>query len=310
MSARLACLLVLSFSLAACSGPGGSDPNDDTGEPGFVAASMTASATLEDDARDGNGALWVDGFLTTEVWLDIERVEINGPSGWVTLTEETRFFDLVAEANIATALGHAVLPSGTYQEIRLVLGGDSYLVIDGLVEPLTVPSGTSSGLKLKGPFTVVGGGVLTLALDLDLDDSLHVTGNGQWMMNPVVDIDVVDTGAADFVIGTVPSNSDLTLTLDDGAEVWLPAGSLPNAEVWFVRFPPTPTALSDWYALAPMEASLATGGVIWLPYRSELAFGGTLSVEGDGVVLDSWMDGNFVAADVYDLDAYRVIEEF
>lgn len=308
MTARLACLLVLSFSLAACSGPGGDSGSVD--DPGFVAASMTASATLQDETRDATGAVWVDGFLASELWLDIERVEINGPSGWVTLTEETRFFDLIAEANIATALGHAVLPSGTYQEIRLVLGGDSYVVADGLVEPLNVPSGTTSGLKLKGPFTVAGGGVLTLALDLDLDLSLRVTGNGQWMMNPVIGVDVVETGAADFVVGTVPSNSDLTLTLDDGAEVWLPAGSLPGAEVWFVRFPPTPTALSDWYALAPMDATLATSGVLWLPYRSELAYGGTLSVEADGFVLDSWIDGVFVAADIDALDAYRVIEEF
>lgn len=52
-------------------------------------------------------------------------------------------------------------------------------------EPVVVPSGT---LKLNREFCVPASGETTITLDFDGDKSIHQTGNGKYMMTPVVGV--------------------------------------------------------------------------------------------------------------------------
>ncbi len=308
-------LVTLSLLAAACAPPG--DVPQPEGQPGVATAAITADldgvTIVEADPADFPliQGVEIDGSLVSQIWLDISHVELNGPDGWIVLNDEPRWFDLLATADVSAALGHAVLPADTYQEIRLVLGEGSAIVVDGEYEPLTVPSGTSSGLKLKGPFTVPGGGVTHLTLDMDLGQSVRVNGNGSWRLQPVLHIEEVGTEASDMQVAVMTPGAPLSLELDDGARIDIPGDALSaEVEVWFVRFPPTPESISDWYGLAPMDIELSTAADLRLRYRPDVVDVevDSLVVVADGEPLPSLpaADTPFVAAELHEFASLRV----
>jgi hypothetical protein len=94
--------------------------------------------------------------------------------------------DLLALANGLTAtLGTANLPEGNYRAIHLLVNeGDSWLIeADGDSEDVKVPS---NRIKVITDFTVTSGGVSELVLDFDAAASLIKTGNGQYILRPVI----------------------------------------------------------------------------------------------------------------------------
>jgi hypothetical protein len=135
------------------------------------------------------------------VILVIREVAVHrdGPddAGWFTvpLTEST--FDLLLLQNgVFTNLGSEVVPAGHYTQVRLILASGSYVVVDGVRHDLFVPSGMQTGLKLIGGFDVPDGGLVDLGIDFDAARSIHVTGNGRYMLKPTARVHVVSTAAA------------------------------------------------------------------------------------------------------------------
>ncbi|MNQ91032.1 hypothetical protein D3C85_1063960 [compost metagenome] len=81
------------------------------------------------------------------------------------------------------------MPSGEITEIRLVLNDNgNTIVVDGTPSNLTTPSGQSSGwkVKLKANPTLVPGVTYSLLLDFDAAKSIVKTGNGKYILKPVV----------------------------------------------------------------------------------------------------------------------------
>ena len=133
-----------------------------------------------------------------QVNLEVIRIEIHASdnadstSGWSVISEDTTYVDLLTltEGNIAV-LADSTLPAGTYTQVRLVLGEQNTVMVDSLLHGLDFPSGSQSGLKLNHPFTINDGALYEFTLDFDVDRSIHLTGNGQYKMKPVIRI-VVD----------------------------------------------------------------------------------------------------------------------
>jgi len=95
-------------------------------------------------------------------------------------------------------LGVGTLPAGHYTQVRLTVTsvglyfdnaaggaacGDSIPAPAGAGGSVDVPSGV---VKLNRDFTVPAGGSTTMVLDFDGDKSMHETGNGRYMMSPVI----------------------------------------------------------------------------------------------------------------------------
>ncbi|MCB9673060.1 MAG: DUF4382 domain-containing protein, partial [Alphaproteobacteria bacterium] len=116
-----------------------------------------------------------------EVHVAWDRVEVaTAEDAWLTLSEAPAEVDLLALVDgLAEELALADLPVGDYTEIRLHLT-DAWVVVDGAVLPLDVPSGFTSGLKLKHDFTVPECGTLTLSLDWDVGAHFQERGNGTY----------------------------------------------------------------------------------------------------------------------------------
>lgn len=79
------------------------------------------------------------------------------------------------------------MPPGTLNQIRLVLGSDNTVVIDGETFPLRTPSAQQSGLKLKVNHELEAGYTYNFLLDFDVDRSIVIAGNsGNINLKPVI----------------------------------------------------------------------------------------------------------------------------
>jgi hypothetical protein len=83
-------------------------------------------------------------------------------------------------------LADSTLPTGHYTQVRLILGARNTVMVDGVLHDLRIPSSMNTGLKLNHPFTINDGALYEFTLDFDADRSIHMTGNGQYMMRPVI----------------------------------------------------------------------------------------------------------------------------
>jgi hypothetical protein len=116
-------------------------------------------------------------------------------NNWIIVSTEEQGFDLLAlQDGKFDLLASANLPAGIYSQIRLkIVEGDAqnpktYVQIGEQKFPLTIPSGTSSGLKLTHPFKVEAGAQTVLYLDFDAARSVHQTGNDQYKLKPTIAI--------------------------------------------------------------------------------------------------------------------------
>lgn len=124
------------------------------------------------------------------VKVEIVGMEINTDNGWVTLPlETTGVYNLLdfTNGNSLQLLNDTVLEPVTISELRLILGTNNTVVVDGKTYDLVTPSGQTSGYKVKmEPQSLEPGGIYRLVIDFDAEKSVHETGNGKYMLKPVV----------------------------------------------------------------------------------------------------------------------------
>jgi hypothetical protein len=180
MRKHLAALLLLLLGVLVVLAGCGSDRNTST-RPGFgsVHIRMTDAPADYDQVN----------IVVREVRVhQAGNGDGSEDDGWIVIPITETTFDLLLLRNgVSTTLGISEnVPVGHYDQIRLVLGSGSNVVVDGVTHPLTVPSGMQSGLKINGEFDVVEGETRELLLDFDAANSIHVTGNGKYMLHPVI----------------------------------------------------------------------------------------------------------------------------
>ena len=223
---RMSLLLILLLGLGALAGCN-DDPTDPGDQPpGTLRLSLTDAPTP------------IEGVEALHLVLSAVRVNDSSDDeeGWYdilpdTLTREERTVDLLEYSNGETFLiGEELLPAGTYEQIRLVLESAT-VTVNSVVYPLTVPSGTTSGLKLVGEFEVVSDTVIGLVLDFDVGRSLIATppGSTNFKLKPVIRVVAEELSGA--VEGTVlPVDIDamvmaVSADLADTATVYAEAGT-------------------------------------------------------------------------------------
>ena len=127
-----------------------------------------------------------------EVNIDIQGVQIhsNGGeqnNGWISLNVTPGVYNLLELTNgLDTLLGTLDLPAGRVSQIRLVLGDNNTIKVDGETSELSTPSGQQSGLKLNLNANLKEGIVYKVLLDFDVARSIVTTGNGGYSLKPVI----------------------------------------------------------------------------------------------------------------------------
>lgn len=140
------------------------------------------------------GKAVVKVFLTDDpgdyqqVNIDLLQVRIKTKdTSWVDLNTNQGVYDLLQyQAGDDTLIVNDSLPPGEIQELRLVLGEDNTIMVDSVMYPLTIPSGQSSGLKIKLQKLMVSDSLTDITIDFDVDESVVKTGNGTYQLKPVI----------------------------------------------------------------------------------------------------------------------------
>lgn len=110
----------------------------------------------------------------------IERVELLGDGERVILlADEPQPFDLLTLQNgVTVLLADLDVPDGTYHQVRIVVHETAMVVFDdGTEEPLKVPSGAQTGIKVNLPDLIIDEDVVEVTIDFDLEASFVKRGN-------------------------------------------------------------------------------------------------------------------------------------
>jgi len=111
----------------------------------------------------------------------------------------SRTCDLKQLEGAQDILGTGALTAGMYTQIRLLITaaalydtpaapGACAPTIDPPGEPIGEVEVPSGEVKLNRPFELAEDGMTTIVLDFDGDQSIHETGNGRYIMQPVITV--------------------------------------------------------------------------------------------------------------------------
>jgi hypothetical protein len=181
-----------------------------------VAAILGALACSDSPSSPSGNSATFNLRLTDSPFSDARAVLVTfsevtahrSESDWTTLPfaggATARTCDLKKLENSEDVLGTGPLPAGKYTQVRLVVQSARLYFENPSTGPacastITPPAGTMSDLripsgevKLNRGFTLEADKPTTMVIDFDGDKSIHQTGNGTYMMNPVIGITRVD----------------------------------------------------------------------------------------------------------------------
>ena len=125
----------------------------------------------------------------TELMVNFGKIQLvpsdDSESGIVTLSEDGGSIDILTLRNgVTDVLADKSVPDGTYHQLRLIIS-DATITIDGTDHPVTIPSGTQTGLKINidPPLQAASGQSSVITMDFDARRVIQ-TGNGQYKLGP------------------------------------------------------------------------------------------------------------------------------
>ena len=165
----------------------------------IVVIITTSIISCKKEANSKNSAPHLKVYLTDApasydaVLIDVKDVQINltndSVSGWQSLSNVAvgtyNLLDLVNGND--TLLADSDVPNGgTISQVRLVLGTNNFVVVNGNSINLTTPSAQQSGLKINVHQRLDSGFLYNLVLDFDAARSIVKTGNNRYILKPVI----------------------------------------------------------------------------------------------------------------------------
>ncbi len=111
----------------------------------------------------------------------------TGQSIWYDLATQAGTYDLLQLQNgLDTLVVNDSLPPGELKEIRLVLGEQNTIMVDSVLQPLKVPSGSTSGFKIKLNQMLIRDSLSQITIDFDAGESIVARGNSSYLLKPVI----------------------------------------------------------------------------------------------------------------------------
>ena len=117
----------------------------------------------------------------TKVNIDIQDIEVHG-ARWLDIASKVNkgVYNLLDFTDgRETVFTSTEYPAGKINQIRLILGPDNSVEIDGETHPLETPSAQQSGLKLLLNAELTAGITYAILLDFEAAKSIVKTGSGQ-----------------------------------------------------------------------------------------------------------------------------------
>ena len=188
---------LISVGLVSCN-------DDDSDGSSSEMANLSIRMT---DAPGDYDAVFIDvqGIeIQLEADDDLDATDDDGTEGseWVTVEDvNTGIYDLLElTGGVSQLLADTEIEAGYVGQMRLILGPDNTVVVDGETKALNTPSAQQSGLKLQLNQRLEGGENYAFLLDFDVEQSIVETGNGGYNLKPVIRLSA--EANAGMVVGT------------------------------------------------------------------------------------------------------------
>ena len=184
-----------------------------------------SSCTKDNNSMNQGGTTEMSVSLTDgpgnydNVNIDLQDVEvITEAEGPRMLDTKTGIYDLLQFSNGEdTVVATGTMKIGGISQIRLILGDNNTVVVDGVSYHLITPSAQQSGLKLQLHDELVAGVKYALTLDFDATQSIVQQGNGDYLLKPV--IRVVNEAISGSIHGVVtPGTLRATITAEGNGQ--------------------------------------------------------------------------------------------
>ena len=152
------------------------------------------------------------------IGIEVKASTDPGEGGWTTMPMPVSpvTYNLLEFTNgMETLLSTFELPAGKVSQLRLKLGANNSIVVNGVASalPLEVPSGQESGLKFNIHADLVGGVEYKLWIDFDCLRSVVVNGAGDYILKPVIrTFTEATSGAIKGVVSPVAANATIQAT--------------------------------------------------------------------------------------------------
>ncbi len=210
------------------------------------------------------------------VYIDVQGVEVKtSDGGTYNLTTDAQIYNLLELSNgVSVIIASDDIQSANVSQIRLILGDNNSIVVDGQTYPLATPSAQQSGLKLLVHQELEANVQNTILIDFDAHSSIVVEGNGSYSLKPVLrEVNVQVTGSISGSISTTGINAtvtavattgeEFTTVIDENGEFQL-VGLLPGIYTIIItpEAPLTPLTIQNIEVMASTETNL---GVLILP---------------------------------------------
>lgn len=156
---------------------------------------ITSSCKKENPAKGFMTVKMTDApadYLAVNVEVIGVSVHVNN-AGWIDLPCNAGVYDLLTLQNdVTTTLAtNVTLPVGKVSQIRLLLGSNNSITTSAGTFPLTIPSGSESGLKINLHQDIAPNNHVIVVLDFDAGLSVVENGNGSFSLKPVIKVESV-----------------------------------------------------------------------------------------------------------------------
>lgn len=155
------------------------------------------------------------------VFIDVQGVEVKTSDGATyNLTTDAQVYNLLELSNgVSIVIASDEIQSANVSQIRLILGDNNSIVVDGQTYPLATPSAQQSGLKLLVNQTLEANVMNTILIDFDAHSSIVEQGNGSYSLKPVLrEVNVAVTGYISGSISTPGVSATVTAISTAGIE--------------------------------------------------------------------------------------------
>ena len=193
----------------------------------LLVALFSSLLLLQSCKKDGTSRLSVyltdapadyDAVHIEVVGLQIKASSDQGENGWQSLPMSTipAVYNLLDFTNgMDTLLSTIELPAGKISQLRLILGTNNTITVNGITEPLPldIPSGEQSGLKFNIHADLIAGIEYKLWIDFDAARSIVVDGTGGHKLKPVLrTFTEATSGAIKGVVSPIAANAIIQAT--------------------------------------------------------------------------------------------------
>ena len=154
-----------------------------------------------------------DAINIEVVGIQVKASSDPGEGGWTTMpmTVSPVVYNLLEFTNgMETLLSTFELPAGKISQLRLILGDNNTIVVNGVSSalPMEVPSGSESGLKFNIHADLIAGIEYKLWIDFDMARSVVDNGAGSYILKPVLrTFTEATSGAIKGVVSPLDANA-------------------------------------------------------------------------------------------------------